>query len=233
MATNLIDSYLSNVKGKYGKDYSLEDLITAQLRQDQVFSTRDMTKFHPSSVGYCARKIAADMIGTYPKEEIEDRILRVFENGHSTHERIQNWLEEMGIMVEAERKLVDDELNIRGNCDGVIELGDEGEFIIEIKTISSKGFRYLKEPKDKHYAQLQLYMYLSGVHQGILFYECKDDQRIREFKVEYNEEFAMDLVEKIKFINECVAKGELPPKQYAKTSFDCRYCDYRNTICWG
>jgi|LSQX01.2.fsa_nt_gb CRISPR/Cas system-associated exonuclease Cas4 (RecB family) len=173
-----------------------------------------------------------DMLGTYEKTPDDPQTLRVFENGHSTHERIQGWLEDMGLMIEAERKLISEELNISGSCDGVIELPGEGEFIIEIKTISAKGFRYLTEPKAPHYAQLQLYMYLAGVHQGILLYECKDDQRMKEFRVQYDEKFAKELVQKVKFVNECVAKNELPPKPFSKSSFECRYCPYRNTVCW-
>lgn len=231
MPTELVKTYLEQVEG-YGEDYSLADLINSKLRQEEIFSERDMTVFHPSSVGYCARKVAADMIGTFPKEQIEERILRVFQNGHSSHERIQNWFDEMGILVEEEKRLTDDELNIKGNCDGVLELGDEGLFVLEIKTISAKGYRYLKEPKPKHYAQIQLYMHLAEIHKGILFYECKDDQRIKEFKVEYDEDFVQELIEKIKWINECVANQELPDRQYEKNSFDCRYCEYRKTICW-
>ena len=109
----------------------------------------------------------------------------------------------------------------------------EGEkYLVELKSANDKMFyNYLKEPKEQHVDQLQLYMYLAGVHKGFILYENKNDQSLKEFYVEYDQTKVSQLIDKIITVNESVKNKTLPPRDYTKSHWQCRYCDFR-ALCW-
>ncbi len=51
------------------------------------------------------------------------------------------------------------ELRIVGHCDGVLQLPDGRWVVLEIKTINTAGFGFLKGPKIDHERQVQLYLH--------------------------------------------------------------------------
>lgn len=202
---------------------------------------RDNTYFHPSTIGFCSRKIAYIM-HEFPAPDLDPRVIRIFENGHSMHERFENWFDSMGIQIAAEVELSPDspdqaiaercrELDIRGKTDSLIEIGGE-YYLVELKSANDRMFKnFLQEPKEQHVEQLQLYMYLSGVHQGFLLYENKNDQSLKEFLIEYDEEMVNRLREKILNVNEHVNNNTLPEREFTRSHWQCKYCDFSG-ICW-
>jgi CRISPR/Cas system-associated exonuclease Cas4 (RecB family) len=114
----------------------------------------------------------------------------------------------------------------------VYEGPDNDIMIVELKSISDKGFNYLRgKPKEEHVLQLTLYMYLTGIRAGMLLYENKNNQELKEFYVDYDIEMARRIVGQIIYVNEFVDKEELPPREYEETDFQCRYCSYKK-YCW-
>lgn len=116
----------------------------------------------------------------------------------------------------------------------IIYVGPDNDvMIVELKSISESGFNWIKKrgAKDNHIKQLQLYMYLTGIRMGMLLYENKNTQEMKEFFIEYDEKIAQEVVDQIIFVNKCVDENTLPPKEFDRTDFDCRYCDFKN-ICW-
>lgn len=105
--------------------------------------------------------------------------------------------------------------------------------IVEFKSIKSKGYNdYVPKtkPQKKHEMQLQLYFYLTGIRQGMVYYENKDTQEQKYFHVTYNQSIIDEIVQDIKFVIEHIDQGKLPEREFQPTSFDCRYCDFRD-IC--
>lgn len=105
--------------------------------------------------------------------------------------------------------------------------------IVEFKSISSKQYnRYLPKdrPKREHEMQLQLYFYLTGIRAGLVYYENKDTQEHKYYYVEYDQQLVNEIVHDIRYIINCIDKGVLPPRDFEPTSFQCRYCDFRD-IC--
>jgi CRISPR/Cas system-associated exonuclease Cas4 (RecB family) len=203
-------------------------------------------KFYPSSVGFCSRRIVMQMIGL-DKPIPDPRIIRIMDNGNSVHERYENYFAEMGILVTPELSLKHEELRISGRSDAIIRIpSDETAYelaIIEIKSSNNNQFnRMVKDgkPKDEHYMQLQLYMYLTGIKKGAILVENKDNQDVWEYWCDYDPELAHQIVDKIRRVNAFVdenLKNEnkekliLPEREFEKTSFECRYCDFKE-ICW-
>ena len=110
---------------------------------------------------------------------------------------------------------------------------DNDIMIVELKSISDSGFKYLDRTggKDTHKKQLQLYMYLTGIKIGMLLYENKNTQEMKEYILPYDPVLAQEVVDQIILVNKCVDEGTFPDKEYDQLSFECRYCPYSN-ICW-
>jgi len=164
--------------------------------------------FHPSS----AHKSAKELYRMYFNGDsfnVSPRLQRIFDNGHYVHERLQRYLEECGILFQVEVPLENKEYQIRGTCDAIIRIGDK-DGIVEIKSCNQNVFYSLHEPKAEHVVQLHLYMFMSGIPRGVLLYECKNDQELKNFFVKQDPEVLEPVLEKIKYVQECVEKGIEP-----------------------
>lgn len=106
--------------------------------------------------------------------------------------------------------------------------------IVEFKSIKSKNYeKYLPKtkPKREHEMQLQLYFYLTGIREGLVYYENKDTQEHKYYHVTYNQEIVDEVIRDIKYIIQHIDSGTLPEREYQPIDFQCRYCDYRD-ICY-
>jgi CRISPR/Cas system-associated exonuclease Cas4 (RecB family) len=177
------------------------------------------------------------MLG-YPKLPMEPRIIRITDNGDKMHERYQNWFKELGILVENEYPIKFPELRISGRIDSIINLeplipGFNDIAIVELKSANAKKCEFMtmnNAPNHEYVDQLQLYMGLLKIPQGIVLVENKNDQQILEFWVQHDEAYAQKLIDKVKLVNNCVDKNELPPRDYTASSYQCKYCDFK-TFC--
>lgn len=214
---------------------TLESMINEHLKQKQIKSDRVMrNKLHPSTIGMCQRKIAFEMMMVPYKIE-EERVQRIFENGHSLHHRYETMFEEMGILVQAEMRI--EKENISGHTDAWIKIrsftNPEGEdILVELKSASSRSFDWIKEnntPKKEHKAQLMFYMHLTGIKKGIIFVENKDNQDVWEHELEYDESFANQLFDKANYIIKKAKERmlpEIPDKYHTPSSYQCKYCPF-------
>jgi CRISPR/Cas system-associated exonuclease Cas4 (RecB family) len=218
-------------------------------------------KFYPSSVGQCKRKIAYQMMGYPGKPISGQSLLIMENGTsfHNRMEDIFGRMGIM-IAPELSLKHADLRISGRSDAiiynflkeedepDGpIIKLYKPGEeqvlvyegpnndvLIVEFKSIKSKGYNdYLPKtkPKKEHEMQLQLYFFLTGIRKGLVFYENKDTQEEKYFIVEYNEEMVNSIISDIKYIIECIDKGDLPEREYQPVDIKCRYCDFRD-ICY-
>lgn len=210
-------------------------------------------KFYPSSVGRCRRSIAYQMLG-YPGKPIPGRNLLIMENGTWFHERMEHTFKQMGVLIAPELKLTDSDLRISGRSDAIVwnwlktgEVENDTDIvltdpdnnivyegpqsdvlIVELKSINNKNYEKLPKtkPKKEHNMQLQLYMYLTGIRQGVVYYENKDNQEQKYFYVTYDQEVVDKVVGDIRYIIEHIDANKLPERDFAPISFDCKYCDF-------
>jgi len=240
---------------KYQGLTSFSQILSAYV--DEKEASRPMYgigKFYPSSVGKCKRAIVYQMLG-YPKKGVGIKSYLILENGTYTHERLEKMFKDAGILIASELPLKDAELKISGRLDLIVHnvfeheeddkmitLKDKGKVIyrgspsdaviVELKSISDSGFNRLNgKPKDEHRDQVMLYLHLTGIRLGAVFYENKNTQELAEFLVPYDEQEAKRVIDKIRFCGECYDKQQLPEKEFEKHDFDCLYCDYREN-CW-
>jgi len=157
--------------------------------------------FHPSSLHLSEDELYKHYLGQTNDQSISARVRRIFDNGHSMHRRIQRYLSDMGVLLEPEVSVENEEYEIVGQCDGIVELqGVQG--VLEIKSINQTGFHCLYEPKPEHLVQLNIYMWSLGIPKGLLLYECKNTQNLCEFFVKQDEEIVNKTLAKIRAVQD-------------------------------
>ena len=161
--------------------------------------------FHPSTLHKPAEYLLKAYFDGDTQADYSTQLSRVFDNGHSVHRRIQRYLTEMGILKKAQFPVENAEYEIKGHADGIVEIeGKEG--VLEIKSISSQGFYGLFAPFDKHVVQINVYMFCLGIPQGVILYENKDNQDLKEFIVKQNPEVVNAVLEKIRLVQKWVSE---------------------------
>ena len=182
----------------------IDEYLTKRPRK-----ARENRCFHPSTLHLPAQQLYEHYFSQKGEEEIEPRLMRIFDNGHGVHERIQQYLREAGLLVQAEVPVRNDEYEIVGTCDGIIEIGGK-RGVIEIKSINANGFYCLYGPKPEHLIQLNIYCFCTGIPRGIILYECKDNQELKEFFVRREQSVFTPVLKKIKYVQECIRQGKEP-----------------------
>lgn len=172
--------------------------------------------------------IAAEVSFKVPELRLSgrtDAIIRNFLDHKSSSNIIKLYRTVKEINEETGEEIERDELVYEGPDNDVI--------IVELKSISDSGFKYIERtgPKQAHVMQLMLYMHITGIKQGLILYENKNDQRMKEFFIGYDPEMAEKIMNKIRLANKHVDEGTLPEKEFQRTDFECMYCEYKD-LCW-
>lgn len=216
----------------------LESLINQYYKVAYKKQTRPMRKLHPSTIGMCQRKIVFDML-MVPKDMPNERLMRIFENGHSLHQRYERLFQDMGILIQDEMKL--EFGDISGHTDAWIRIHDienlDGkDYLVELKSAFSKSFEWMSKknrPKKEHYDQLTFYLHLVQkmgypIREGIIFVENKDTQEVWEYNVSYDEERAKTLEKKADWCISLAKERKVPPipPRHVPSYYKCAICDY-------
>lgn len=165
--------------------------------------------FHPSSLHLSAHDLYHHYLEGDENRQFDSRILRIFDNGHTVHRRLQGYLTDAGILKQVEVPVENEEYEIRGHADGIIAInGTSG--VLEIKSMNSNQFYRVYEPKEDHLIQVNVYMFCLDIPRACLLYECKDNQELKEFYVKRDMSILNPILEKIKFVQECL-KTEAEP----------------------
>ncbi|MEW6769961.1 MAG: PD-(D/E)XK nuclease family protein [Bacillota bacterium] len=159
------------------------------------------------------------------------------------HKRYQKHFARMGVLVARELQLNENSpiprvailckrYRIRGRLDFVVR--KDKLYVVEFKSASEKSFlRMVKSGPYKHYIdQLQLYLFLSGIRDGLILLENKNTQETHEFYYELDSARIRWLCRKMDCINHHVFSLMLPPPEHHRDSFECVYCDYTEA-CWS
>jgi CRISPR/Cas system-associated exonuclease Cas4 (RecB family) len=180
--------------------------------------------------------------------------LNVFKMGHDIHDKWQKWMDDAGILEQAEVPLFSEEYHITGHADGIIK-DSNGRAVVEIKSIGAGTIRMedptlhglvntkeitideawnrIRKPFATHLRQLYLYMHILGIEKGVVLYEWKANQAVKEFQVSYQPEPVQDILDNCIKVKEAVSKNEVTPRpEWAtETHRVCKKCPYFNT-CW-
>jgi CRISPR-associated exonuclease Cas4 len=184
--------------------------------------SRDKLAFYISDAGKCPRAIWFAM-KKYPKKEVDARVMRIFEHGNHTHMRIMAALYSLGLVTASEIGIPDNQM-VHGRADAIVNI-DGDLYVLEIKSVNSMRFRKA-EPDQDHIKQLQLYLYFFNIKKGILLYENKDNQEIKEFIIEYDEALVKKIFSEFNILKEQVEKSKVPEIPENLEDWRCEYCPY-------
>jgi len=191
-------------------------------------------RFKPSGMSGCKRKLFYEFIlAEKDAGSINAKTMRIFGLGHAIHDIIQRELLACGVIAKPEDIEVEfftKNGRIKGFIDAIVLIKGV-RYILEIKSINTKGFDALKGPKDDHIDQANVYMKVMKIGQAIILYYDKNTSRVKEFFLEMDIEVVLFLKQKMDYVKLCVETGVVP-KRIAKDpkSFHCMFCDYKK-IC--
>jgi CRISPR/Cas system-associated exonuclease Cas4 (RecB family) len=154
--------------------------------------------------------------------------------GTKSHERIQQAMEDAGILKNSEFKITYPDPPIFGYGDVILEWENE-DLLGEIKTMPNEGFEYRKlagKPKAGHLIQLLIYMKVLNKSKAILIYENKNNHELLVFPVELNEysfKWVENAFEWMRTVRKAWENKTLPEKNYRSNSKICKTCPIRAT----
>jgi hypothetical protein len=192
----------------------MEEMIMIIETIDEYLKTRPKDKrakrcFHPSSLHKSVKELYHHYLEGDNRQDFEPRILRIFDNGHGVHDRLQTYLKKAGVLLKAEVPIENKEYEIIGHTDGILEIsGAKG--ILEIKSMNANTFYSAYEPKEEHLIQVNIYMFCTKIERACLLYECKDDQALKEFYVKQDKKILDPILDKIRFVQDCLGNGKEP-----------------------
>jgi CRISPR/Cas system-associated exonuclease Cas4 (RecB family) len=208
-----------------------DGMITKYIKKE--FRPRGIGKYYPSDAGMCMRKVWYSYM--YPSE-VEPELAKIFELGNIIHDFIVKVLKS-----EKNREIVllGSELPVRQNIDGIEISGrvddvikvciDNKVYLVEVK--STKSLFYTNDAKSHNVDQLQLYMHLTGIHDGIILYVDKTNLQTKAFKISYDPSAANEIIERFKKLHSHLLEKTLPPpeaKLIQKNAWMCKYCEYQD-----
>lgn len=212
---------------------TLQESLDKYLAQRNRPYKRQTNAFSPSYTQTCKRWWYLIFDGADSVPKIEPRVHRIFDTGHSMHERYNDYFKAMGILVATEVEFfIKHPVPMKGRADGIINWG--GNKLFELKSMGTEGFQYrklFKKPKDDHYAQAQLYLYALKLDEGFVIYEDKSNQDNLFFPIERDDVVLDKLFKRYKKWYTNIEKRELPVRPYARNSKQCQSCDLLD-YCW-
>ena len=150
-------------------------------------------------------------------------------NGTKSHERIQQAMEDAGILIDSEFKITNQDPPIFGFGDVMLNWQGE-ELLGEIKTAMAEGFEYRKKSrkaKTGHLIQLLIYMKILKKAKAVLIYENKNNHELLAIPVEVNDYYIKwvdQTFEWMRTVRKAWEDKLLPKKNYRSNSKICKTC---------
>jgi CRISPR/Cas system-associated exonuclease Cas4 (RecB family) len=236
MTKNLLQQVMNNGDMPNSVNQEMNELITKI--QSGYISKRgakhqQKKTFAPSTIAYghgeCARYwYLAFEGGTF--EDYADPFAGAnMTNGTKSHERIQQAMEDAGMLIDSEFKITYDDPPIFGYGDVILNWKGE-ELLGEIKTAMSEGFEYRKKSgkaKAGHLIQILIYMKILKKARGILIYENKNNHELLAIPVNVNDYYIKwvdQAFEWMRTVRKAWENKKLPTKNYRSNSKICKTC---------
>lgn len=222
------------------------DQVTFTLEEQ---STRVPRSFHASSIEDCGRKQWYGLRGFAPAPRMDHpEYIRDASAGNAIHEQYQNLLKASGNLltlqqvlditgwqrsdlphdapeIAIEMPLKTNQYLIGGRIDAIVNI-DNTVFIVDIKTTKDKAFHELPSgyKYKKFYAQLQVYMHLTNIHQAIILAVNRNDSTMKEYVVEYDKDWCIDQFDRIHELKLLLDQNILPVAEPSWSN--CSFCPF-------
>jgi hypothetical protein len=154
---------------------------------------------------------------------IDDEALAAMQEGSARHRVFQRELAQTADLMAVEQPVKDDGLQVSGRMDAVVEWRGQ-PMVVEFKTVNQERFDQIREqgPLVSHFAQLALYLELTGYAVGVLVVESRVSNRRLRYVFERDPAWASWLRERIQGAVQAAEAHRLPARE---TSVACLHCD--------
>jgi len=158
------------------------------------------------------------------------------------------------VLKYAEVGLYNEEYNIGGHADGRIDDGADPA-LLEVKSVAIGTVRFadpgllrkhtlkvdgrtivdyealwkdITRPFDSHLRQINLYMFLSGIHDAVVIYENKVTQAVKEFVISFTPAIVEPMLEDALDLGYALEKSRVPerPTWASEESGECKKCPF-------
>ena len=192
----------------------------------------------------CERALWYDFRWT-TKAKFPGRVLRLFETGHLAEARLVQNLRRTGATVLEVDPETGRQFRVQahgghfgGSLDGVaLNLLEAPKtwHVLEFKTHSAKSFadlatKHVRQSKPQHFAQMQIYMSLTGLTRALYVAVNKDNDDLYIERVELDTAVSTRLLEKAQRV--IFAATPLPRISEDPSWYQCRLCDHAD-VCHG
>lgn len=215
------------------------------LQRERDYQSRKAAKFfhsdsrlkhlHPSSICGCSLRqifkfLRAPREKGGPPEDDWKSLCRL-QMGSDFHLMIQTILKHKGTLVESEAMFRYSPLWMEGSCDGILEINGQ-QWVAEFKSMASRPFTYLTEPKEDHVEQTNLYMHAFNIPRAIILYWDKSTHDLKEFAIQKDPLILRKLRERAEQIVFSVENAQLIDPPHSPRKAPCSYCEFWQ-MCWG
>ena len=192
----------------------------------------------------CERALWYDFRWT-TKAKFPGRVLRLFETGHLAEARLVQNLRRTGATVLEVDPETGRQFRVQahgghfgGSLDGIaLNLLEAPKtwHVLEFKTHSAKSFadlaaKHVRQSKPQHFAQMQIYMSLTGLTRALYVAVNKDNDDLYIERVELDNVVSARLLEKAQRV--IFAATPLPRISDDPSWYQCRLCDHAD-VCHG
>lgn len=203
---------LNGTKIQSGKEQELEKILNRmfycdkQPEEEVKFVKQMMTRgadtqerigLHASALiqppsKYCLRQQVLSLIYKMDQGgQVPIGLKRIFEEGNAIHEKWQRLFIRAGYAKaeDCDFTRFHKDFEVSYTPDIIADIPGFGKMVVEIKSVNTFQFKKMKShPSGKK--QSMFYMFLTGIHQGIVLCEDKNTQDFKVFYYEYDEEQA-------------------------------------------
>jgi hypothetical protein len=168
--------------------------------------------FHASSIindKFCLRESYWDLMNPKEEKPISPNLLRIFAVGNDAHAKYQRMFKDKKIALFIEQPFFSKFLQMTGTPDAIINFHGKRTGV-EIKTMNTNAFYHMDKPHPSAFKQAQMYMYLLGIPQFIIFCENKNDQNIKLFLIDFDLNVALKYVRRMRSLEKYINEGKVP-----------------------
>ena len=173
------------------------------------------------------------------KENVPQNLIRIFEEGNAIHEKWQRLFIRGGLCKaeDCDFSKFNKEYEVGYTPDAIITIKGK-KYVVEIKSVNTYQFQKMTSHPTAS-KQVQMYMKFSGIHDGIILCEDKNNQQFKVFLVKYDSDKIIPFIDRLESVQyyktRVLEEGKMVKRSEKCTSKLCKRaleCPMRDA-CWN
>lgn len=223
---------------------TIENKFNNMFLEARKKEQQDRTGIHTTSIiatpgSFCYREQVLQYLFNNEKDIwLPARVVRRMRNGDYIHKKWQDLFNKTRNTYFTEDQFKSIVWGFTGSPDSIIEVLNR-KWVVEIKSIKSDNYESMTKVPIGVERQIQMYMYLTAIPQGIVLYENTDTSEFKPWIVEYKPNLVSKYIirlYKIKVLIDIYSVSERLPKRQEKCNFKdegkAKRCEM-SEVCFG